>query len=59
VQVLAGCVAQSIVIQAGVSMAFSAVLLPQLMQNDSVFTATTDQQSWIGMSHLILFSDFN
>lgn len=46
-QVLAGCVAQSIVIQAGVSMAFSAVLLPQLMQNDSDLTATTDQLSWI------------
>jgi len=59
VQVIAGCVAQSIVIQAGVSMAFSAVLLPQLMQNDSFLTATTDQLTWIGMSHLILFSAFN
>jgi len=59
VQVIAGCVAQSIVIQAGVSMAFSAVLLPQLMQNDSFLTATTDQLTWIGTSHLILFSAFN
>jgi hypothetical protein len=59
VQVIAGCVAHSIVIQAGVSMAFSAVLLPQLMDNDSVLTATTDQLSWIGTSHLILFSAFN
>jgi hypothetical protein len=58
-QVIASCVSQSIVIQAGVSMAFSAVLLPQLMQNDSVLTATTDQQSWIGTSHFILFSAFN
>jgi SP family facilitated glucose transporter-like MFS transporter 8 len=46
-QVIAGCVAQSIVIQAGVSMAFSAVLLPQLMENDIFLTTTTDQLTWI------------
>jgi len=40
-------------------MAFSAVLLPQLMQSDSVFTPTTDQLTWIGMSHFILFNVFN
>jgi len=59
VQVIAGCTSQSIVIQAGISMAFSAVLLPQLMQSDSVFTPTTDQLTWIGMSHFILFNVFN
>jgi hypothetical protein len=59
VQVIAGCVSQSIVIQAGVSMAFSAVLLPQLMQNDSFLTPTTDQLTWIGTSDFILFSAFN
>jgi len=52
-------VSQSIVIQAGVSMAFSAVLLPQLMQNGSIFTPTTDQLTWIGTSHFILFSVFS
>ncbi|XP_069683871.1 facilitated trehalose transporter Tret1-like [Periplaneta americana] len=46
-QVAASCVAHSIVIQAGVSMAYSAVLLPQLEEPGSVPTATKDQSSWI------------
>jgi hypothetical protein len=41
-------VAHSIVIQAGVSMAYSAVLLPQLAEPESIPTVTKDQSSWIG-----------
>ncbi|XP_033608534.1 facilitated trehalose transporter Tret1-like isoform X2 [Cryptotermes secundus] len=46
-QVLASCVVHSIVVQAGVSMAYLAVLLPQLADPDSISTATKDQSSWI------------
>jgi hypothetical protein len=48
-QVLASCVAHSIVIQAGVGMAYSAVLLPQLAEPESIPTVTKVQSSWIGM----------
>ncbi|XP_023707918.1 sugar transporter ERD6-like 7 isoform X2 [Cryptotermes secundus] len=53
-EVLASCVAHSIVVQAGVSMAYSAVLLPQLADPDSIPTATKDQSSWIGLSTVAL-----
>ncbi|KAJ9593663.1 hypothetical protein L9F63_014788, partial [Diploptera punctata] len=46
-QVVASCIAHSIVIQAGVSMAYSAVLLPQLTEPGSSPTATKDECSWI------------
>lgn len=46
-QVVASCIAHSIVIQAGVSMAYSAVLLPQLTELESSLTASKDECSWI------------
>ncbi|CAG9854458.1 unnamed protein product [Phyllotreta striolata] len=46
-QILAGCTANTIVIQAGINMAFSAVLLPQLNETGSEMTVTKSEASWI------------
>lgn len=46
-QLLASICAHSIVIHAGINMAFSAVLLPDLSKDDSEIPITTDQASWI------------
>ncbi|GLV38335.1 gamma-Tubulin at 23C [Carabus blaptoides fortunei] len=44
---MASCSAYAIVIQGGVNLAFSAVLLPQLAADDSDLYVNTDQASWI------------
>ncbi|XP_074040592.1 facilitated trehalose transporter Tret1 [Leptinotarsa decemlineata] len=46
-QILACCIANTIVIQAGVNMAFSAVLLPQLNGTKSDINISKSQSSWI------------
>ncbi|KAH1011203.1 hypothetical protein HUJ04_000622 [Dendroctonus ponderosae] len=46
-QVFAACVAHSLVIHAGINMAFSAVFLPQLQERDSTININLDQASWI------------
>lgn len=46
-QVLAACIAHSMVIQVGINMSFSAVLLPQLRESDSTININLSQASWI------------
>ncbi|KAL1502436.1 hypothetical protein ABEB36_007577 [Hypothenemus hampei] len=46
-QVLAACIVHSLVIQAGINMAFSAVLLPQLKNSSSDMQINLNQGSWI------------
>lgn len=46
-QGLACVIAHSLVIQAGINMAYSAVLLPQLFANDSELKITMEQSTWI------------
>ncbi|XP_019875293.2 facilitated trehalose transporter Tret1 [Aethina tumida] len=46
-QFLACCIAHTLVIQAGVNMAFSAVLLPQLHEQKSDITINKNEGSWI------------
>lgn len=50
-QFLACCIAHTLVIQAGVNMAFSAVLLPQLHEQKSDITINKNEGSWIGKNH--------
>ncbi|CAH1132247.1 unnamed protein product [Ceutorhynchus assimilis] len=46
-QILAACIAHCLVIQAGINMTFSAVLLPQLNADDSDIVIDLHQASWI------------
>ncbi|KAF2882484.1 hypothetical protein ILUMI_23709 [Ignelater luminosus] len=46
-QIIACCIAHSLVIQAGINMAFSAVLLPQLDANKNDIPITKSEASWI------------
>lgn len=47
-QMIAACVVHLLVIQAGINLALSAVLLPQLQQTDSEIELTSSEASWIG-----------
>lgn len=47
-QILASCIIYCLVIQAGINMSYSAILLPQLLDADSPFHVSTEQASWIG-----------
>ncbi|XP_030757362.1 facilitated trehalose transporter Tret1-like [Sitophilus oryzae] len=46
-QILACCMANTIVIQAGINMSFSAVLLPQLKDSNTNIVIDKSQASWI------------
>lgn len=47
-QILASCIIYCLVIQAGINMSYSAVLLPQILDADSSIPVSTEQASWIG-----------
>ena len=47
VQFLAGFIANLPGLSAGLSMGFSAILIPQLQDPDAEITATLEQGSWI------------
>lgn len=47
-KILACCAAHSLVIQAGINMSFSAILLPQLNDTKSTIHISKSEASWIG-----------
>lgn len=47
-QIVASCIIYCLVIQAGINMSYSAILLPQLLDAHSPISVTPDQASWIG-----------
>lgn len=47
-QIVASCLIYCLVIQAGINMSYSSILLPQLLDADSEINVSTDQASWIG-----------
>lgn len=47
-QIMASCIIYCLVIQAGINMSYSAILLPQLLDADSPIHVSTEQASWIG-----------
>ncbi|XP_018318561.1 solute carrier family 2, facilitated glucose transporter member 8-like isoform X5 [Agrilus planipennis] len=46
-QIIACCIAHSLVINAGINMSFSAILLPQLKENKKDIAITKSEASWI------------
>lgn len=50
-QILASCIIYCLVIQAGINMSYSAILVPQLLDADSPFHVSTEQASWIGAQY--------
>lgn len=52
-QIVASCIIYCLVIQAGINMSYSAVLLPQILDADSSIPVSTEQASWIGGYSLV------
>lgn len=51
-QIAACCIVHSLVIQVGVNMSFSAILLPQLEEEKSTIHISKAQGSWIGKDNV-------
>lgn len=54
-QIFASLSSYAIVIQAGVNLAYSAILLPQLSDDNSDIHITTNEASWIGKQSFNVF----
>lgn len=48
-QILASCAALSLTLHAGVNMAFTAIMIPQLQEPGSPIAIDRDSASWIGV----------
>lgn len=57
-QIIASCISFTVVIQVGISLSFTSVLLPQLDEKTSDIQISKDQRSWIGIVFL-MFLLFN
>lgn len=58
-QILSSVAAFSIVIQVGINMAYSGVLIPQLANDANIKDFTKDQASWIGKSSVLFLERFH